>query len=327
MVNPRSLAALMIGAALVTGAAPASGQIELAVIQGTVVDEQDQPLQGVTVRLRDLERGREIVLKTDKKGTFYRRGLPAVEYEITVELEGYQPINDTLRLSAGLDRRFSFTLARASPEGAEEFVAGIDAFNRGDMQAAAQAFEAALRKAPDAPEVRVNLALVYMRLSRHDEAIAELEQAAALAPDEPRLLFQLGGAYVEAREYDKAIAALEKGLGAQPDLADQLVYEATVTLGAVYFATGENERAIARFEQALAARPDAPAPKLGLGKCAFSKGEVDQALRYFKQVVASAPGTPEAAEAEAFIKEIEKKGRPEPSPDRAAGHHAQEDRC
>jgi len=87
-----------------------------------------------------------------------------------------------------------------------------------------------------------------------------------------------------------------------------------VTLGAVYFAAGDNERAIARFEQALAARPDAPAPKLGLAKCAFSKGDVDQALRYFKDVAASAPGTPEAAEAEAFIKEIEKKKGPDPSP-------------
>ncbi len=52
--------------------------------------------------------------------------------------------------------------------------------------------------------------------------------------------------------------------------------------------------------------PDAAAPKLGLGKCAFSKGDVDQALQYFKQVVSSAPGTPEAAEAEVFIKELNK---------------------
>jgi len=322
MVRQRDVVVLMMGAALVTSAAVASGQLELAVIQGTVVDEEGRPLEGVTLRLHDLDRGRETVITSDKNGRFYRRGLQAVEYEIVVEKEGYQPIQDRLKLSAGVDRRFNFKLARASPAGAEEFVSGVDAFNRGDMPAAVQAFEAALLKAPEAPEVRVNLALAYMRLSRHDEAIAQLEQAAALIPDEPRVLFQLGGAYVEARENDKAIDALEKGLAAQPDLTDPLVYEATVTLGAVYFATGEIERAIARFEQATAARPDAPAPKLGLGKCAFSKGEVDQALRYFKQVVASAPGTPEAAEADAFIKEIEKKQRPESPPDRVAGHHA-----
>ena len=211
-----------------------------------------------------------------------------------------------MKLTAGLDQRFTFKLAKASPEGAEEFVSGVDAFNRGDMQAAVQAFEAALLKAPDAPEVRVNLAMTYMRLSRHDEAIAQLEQAADLAPKEPRVLFQLGNAYVEAGTYDKAIDALEQGLAAQPDLADALVYEATVTLGAVYFAAGDNERAIARFEQALAARPDAPAPKLGLAKCALRKRDVEKALRLLEQVVASAPGTPEAAEAAAFIKELKK---------------------
>ena len=60
------------------------------------------------------------------------------------------------------------------------------------------------------------------------------------------------------------------------------------------------------FEKALAAKPNAAAPKLGLGKVHFSKGDVAKALDFFQQVAASAPGTPEAAEAETFIKELKK---------------------
>jgi tetratricopeptide (TPR) repeat protein len=293
--------------ALLGSATVAHGQMELAVIQGTVVDQTDgEPLKDVTVRLKDLERGTETALKTDKSGKFYRRGMRAVQYEIAVEKEGYQPIHDKLDLKAGVEGRFNFKLAKASPQGAEEFVKGVEAFNRGDAAAAATAFEQALVKAPDAPEVRINLALAYLRLKRTDAAIAQLEKAAASSPDTPRVLFQLGGAYLDARQNEKAIDAFEKGLKRQSDLTDPLAYEATVTLGAAYFATGRNDESIATFEKAIAARPDAPAPKLGLAKAAFSKGDVDLALKHFKEVAASAPGSAEATEAETFIKELEK---------------------
>jgi len=298
---------LLTTVALLGGATAARGQMELAVIQGTVVDEADgSPLQDVTIRMRDLERGRETVVKTDKSGRFYRRGMQAVAYEITVDKEGYRAIQDKIDLKAGVEGRFNFKLARAAPEGAEDFAKGVEAFNKGDNQAAVKAFEAAVQKAPDLPEVRVNLALAYLRLKRTQDAVAQLEKAASLASDEPRVLFQLGGAYVEMQEHDKAIAAFEKGLAKQPDLSDVLAYEATVTLGAVYFAKGDNEKSAAQFEKALAVKPGAPAPTLGLAKVHSSKGDVEKALQLFDQIIANHPGSPEAAQAAAFVKELRK---------------------
>ena len=292
--------------ALGGSAAIVSGQIELAAIVGTVTDEEGRPLEGVTVLLRDVERGREVEVETNEDGRFFRRGLRAIEYELVVEKAGYQPIHDKLELNAGRELRFNFELVRAVPEGAEEFAIGVEAFNRGDNQAAVEAFEAALQKAPDVPEVRVNLGLAYLRLDRDTDAVAQLQRAATLAPDNPTVQFQLGGAYVEMQDLEKAAAALEHGLALQPDLTDPLAWDATTTLAAVYFAQGENDRAIAEFEKALAARPESPAATLGLGKAWFSKGDADQALELFEQIVASAPGSAEAAEAEAFIKELEK---------------------
>lgn len=293
--------------ALLVSATVAYGQMELAVIQGSVVDEETgKPLQDVTVKLTDLERGGDTVLKTDKNGRFYRRGLRAVQHEIVVEKEGYQAIQDKLDLKAGVEGRFNFKLAKAAPQGAEDFAKGIEAFNRGDTQAAIAAFEAAAAKAPDAAEVHVNLALAYLRAKRVDDAITRLEKAKTLAGDRPQVLFQLGGAYLEAQQNEKAIAAFEQGLEKQPNLADPLAWEATVTLGALYFATGQNDKAIASFEAAAAAQPDAPAPKLGLGKAAFSTGDTETALKHFRSVVASSPGSPEAQEAQTFITEIEK---------------------
>ena len=314
----QGIVGIAVMGALLCSPAMASGQIELGVIQGVVTDETGNPLEGVTFRIRDTGRGREFTIKSDERGRFYRRGLPAVEYEISVEKEGYQPIHDKLRLNAGTDRRFSFKLVRAAPGGTEEFNKGVAAFTAGDNAAAALAFEAAVEKAPTLPEVRVNLAMAYLRLGRPADAVAQLEKATALGLGAANVQFQLGAAYVEMQSLDKAAAAFEAGLAKQPNLTDPLAYEAAVTLGAVYFAKGQNDLSAEQFEKALAARSGAAAPSIGLAKVHFSKGEVDQALALFDRIVATHPGTTEAAQAATFITEL-RKGPGPAAPSAAAG--------
>jgi tetratricopeptide (TPR) repeat protein len=167
-------------------------------------------------------------------------------------------------------------------------------------------FEAALAKAPNLPEVRINLALAYLRLNRPADAAAQLEQVAAAGSTDARVQFQLGGAYVDMKQLDKAVTAFEAGLARQPDLKEPTAWEAAVTLGAVYFARGEADKAAGLFEKALVVRPDAAAPMLGLAKVHSSKGDVQKALELFDKVVAAHPGTPEAEQAAMFIKELRK---------------------
>lgn len=298
--------AVVLMAALLGGAAPVGAQMELGVMQGVVKDEAGQPLADVAFRIKDVERGRELVVKSDRNGRFYRRGLPAVEYEIVVEKEGYQPITDRIKLTAGMDRRFDFKLVKAAPAGAGDFVDGVKAFNAGDFAAAARSFEAAVEKAPALPELRVNLALAYFRLARTAEAVAQLEKAASLAPTDPHLQFQLGSAYVEIKDLPKAAAALERGLAGATDTKDPLVYDAHITLAAVHFASGTADKAQQQYEQALALRPDAANGLLGLGKVQFSRGDASAARATLERLIAAHPGTPEAAEAATFIAELKK---------------------
>jgi tetratricopeptide (TPR) repeat protein len=58
---------------------------------------------------------------------------------------------------------------------------GVAAYNADDADAAADAFEEAVRLAPDEPEARINLGLVYLRLQRPEDAMRELAAGAALA--------------------------------------------------------------------------------------------------------------------------------------------------
>ncbi len=293
-------------------ATTARAQGEMGHIKGVVTDEQGQPLEGAVMKLHNLGKGGNFSVKTDKKGLYFKRSLPSGEYEFTLEKDGYKPVSDHFKVGAGGDHKFDFKLAKGAPEGAKEFAQGFDAFNRGDNAAAAAFFEAALVKAPEMPEIHVNLAIAYLRLDRKADAVNQLQEAVKLAPDQPRILFQLGGAYVEMKDFDKAREAFEQGLAKQPDLAkDQLALEATITLGAVYFAKGDIAKSIASFERALAAKPGAPVPMLGLGKAHLSNGDTEKALQEFQKVIAAAPGTSEAKQAEAFVAGLKKPGSPE----------------
>ncbi len=313
MSQQLGVVALVATVALTSGATVAVTQGMLGVMQGTVTDEESGlPLADATIRLSDSARGRTFSTNSGKNGRFYKRGIPGAMYAVVVEKDGYKPLEENLRIASGSEHRFDFKLAKAAPEGAKEFGEGIAAFGRGDNEAAALAFEAAVQKAPKLPEVRVNLALAYLRLSRMDDAVAQLEQAVALAPDDARTLLQLGGAYVEFGDLDKACAVLEKGLEKQPDLANATAFEATVTLGAVYFAKGEIEKSIAQFEKVLAVSPAHVVSTLGLAKAHLSNGDAHKAVELFAKIVSSAPDTPEAATAETFLAELGKASPSQP---------------
>ena len=307
MPGMRIVAAVVIGTVLAWSAVPVIAQMELGVIKGRVLDDAGQPLEGVKIRLVNVDRGREVVLTSGKDGRFYRRGLQAVEYAMTVEREGYQPITDTVKLVAGTDRNFDFTLAKAAAGGSKEFQAGVSAFNAGNFEQAVTQFQAAIAQAPAVPALHVNLALALFRLNRSAEAVASLEKAAELGPNEAPIHYQLGSAYVDLQAYDKAVAALTKGLAARPDLTkDPLAAEATATLGAVYFAQGKVAEAEAEFQRVLAATPKNASATLGMAKVHFSRAEVPKALELFERVVAEHPGTPEATQAATFLKELRK---------------------
>ena len=120
--------AAVMGVALLCGAAPSLAQMELGVIKGRVVDEAGKPMQGVTIRLINTERGREVTITTDKDGRFYRRGLQVGGYELKVDHQGYQPVSNTIKISGGIDSVFDFSLAKAAAGGSKEFQEGVAAF-------------------------------------------------------------------------------------------------------------------------------------------------------------------------------------------------------
>jgi tetratricopeptide (TPR) repeat protein len=247
-------------------------------IFGSVIDQQEQPLVGVTVTIVNLDTNDETVRETNKKGKFTVVLLDATKrFVIRLEKEGYQsfeePLNpvvgDVLRakwmLVEGTGRTTEAPAAQAAPSGPEVtsskaarlYEDGAEAFDAGELDLAIEKFEQFAADHPDVPEVHRALAMTFLRKESYPQAVAAADRLLELTPDDSvgvRIQLEAYRALGDEEGAAKALARLEE---IEPD-ADtaRLVFNSAVTL----VQAGDFEGAAARFEQALEMDPElAPA--------------------------------------------------------------------
>lgn len=279
------------------------GQAELATLRGTVLDMDGNPLEDATILLTDTVRGGEVKTETNGKGSFYRRGLRPGEYAVTIEKEGYAAIDEELAFRAGEEKREEFRMVAAMSGAEVAFGEGIEAFNAGDFEAAAIAFEEVTRLSPETAEGHTNLALAYLQTGKVAEGIQELEKAAELSADF-RTWAQLSMAYVQVDRLQAAVRGFETALEKEHDPADPVVYECWMALGSLYFAENRVEDSLAAYENALSANSGSVEALVAAGKCAFNLGDMAKSKDFFQRTIDEDSGSPQAEEAKAFLEEI-----------------------
>jgi Flp pilus assembly protein TadD len=116
----------------------------------------------------------------------------------------------------------------------------------GKLDEARELLERAIGKGERSPEVRRNLALVYMQSGLLPAAIRELREASRSAPGDASVWFSLGNAYLRARQFGEAASALEKSLELSPERE-----EALFNLALAYEQGGKNRLAAETYRRYL----------------------------------------------------------------------------
>lgn len=181
----------------------------------------------------------------------------------------------------------------------------------GDLQAALALYEDVLKREPDQPDAlnlsasilhgmgddskalqRVNKAIairksehflntrgmVFIGLSKFNEAIADLRAALKLAKDFPEAHNNLSIAYRNTNDLKRAMVHIEEALKLRPGFLMAMVNKA-----AIFNASGEQARAIEEIDRALAIDPMLP---VGLGykaKIRYAQGDANDAIRFAAQ--------------------------------------------
>jgi len=153
--------------------------------------------------------------------------------------------------------------------------------------------EQAVRATPDDPDLRLNLAEMYLLHRRYDDAVAQAEQVLAAYPDKDRALLVVGVAHSLSGRAEESLAPLaefvriaRKAPGAALDttLEAALYYQADS-----YLKLGRPAEAVTTLEEAVQISPtDADALYL-LGTALAATGEHRRAVKAFGRAVALVP--------------------------------------
>ncbi len=168
--------------------------------------------------------------------------------------------------------------ATVAPPNAEEcFTRAFAAHQRGELDAAARDYDAALAAAPTHPHAIHYRGVIEYQRGNAAAALPLLERAVLAIPHEPEFHNNLGLALAALDRNDAAIAAYRRALALKPDHAT-----AWNNLGLALTAGNALTEAIAAFRRALALEPGFAHAHWNLSLALLADGQFDEGWREYE---------------------------------------------
>lgn len=140
-------------------------------------------------------------------------------------------------------------------------------------------YESILQRSPAGARLLHNdVALLYLQLGRHADAIGHFETAIRLRPDLADGYFSLGTALRLAGRFEDAIRQYLEAVRIQPDHA-----VAHNHLGGVFLELGRADEALDHYREAVRAAPHLAAAHTNLGVLLRRRGDLDEAVSHFQE--------------------------------------------
>jgi len=290
-------------------------------INGTVVDEEGQPLEGVLVVVESLEFKTKLQEYSDEKGRFAVAGMGTGRWRITATKDGYN--------SSYIDKNISqlrrnppitFTLKKLSgfaPRLADEL--SFKLFDKGSLlideekyDEALAVFEEFLAKRPEVYHAHLNIGTCYIKKGELDKAEAELklvldktiENFGDYKKDPQtsmRAFTGLGEIYIRREDFETAQNYFAKALDISPE--DEV---AAYNVAEVLFSHQKVDEAIKYLELSIQIKKDWSKPYMKLGYAYLKKGDFDNSLEYFNKFIEMDPESSEVPNVRNIIITIEK---------------------
>jgi type IV pilus assembly protein PilF len=178
---------------------------------------------------------------------------------------------------------------------------GVVFMYNGQHEAAISEFQEALRIDPKFIEAKNNLAIAYLNNGDLEMARATLEEVLKdpFYATPQFAYFNLARIYEREGKIDDAIREYKRALDIDRDYAD-----AHYNLGVLYFHQGKFELAIEKFTEATRLQPRVAVYRLNLGVSYVQAGETQKARMSFQRVLELEPDGPSAEYARRMLEEI-----------------------
>lgn len=309
-------------------------------IQGTVTDENGEPIADATIRIEGMDVGRNYNLKTNQRGQYIHAGISVQGiYRVIAEKEGYQSdyvegvrpsfSRDDERstidfaLREGQARALAFELTdeereriRRQQEEAEEqreamanFRAalnhGVEAFNAGRYDEAVQAFKNASDLDATQSTAWFNLGIAHLRLQQNEEALAALQKALELEPENASFLQNIGSVYFRMGDEEKAHQYYEKSVQVSAEGNPKEAAKGLFEMGVNFINAGRSQEAADILKRAIELDPTHAEAHFQLGLVLLGLNLMEESLAALQQYLELAPGSENAEVARALIEQLQ----------------------
>src|SRR5215471_18183113 len=163
---------------------------------------------------------------------------------------------------------------QAANPGAE----GLEALEKGNYEAAVQAFTKAVQTDPSDYSAHFNLALAYGFLAKDAEAVVEYRKVLGLKPGLYQAQLNAGILLLRQKKPDEAEALLESAVSQKPS-----EYRPHYYLAEAQLASGALAKAQESYQAAIAIDAKQAGAQLGLARALAQQGKLAEAAPYFRQ--------------------------------------------
>lgn len=170
-----------------------------------------------------------------------------------------------------------------------DFTYGVAFFQRGYLEAAADAFLQVIADKPDDPEAHYNLGTLYLQRNDLAKARAQLERTVELKPEHPQAWNNLGMLAAEEGKTDEASENFKRSLALHPD------YDvALLNLGNIYRRQHQFPQAEQLLRRALEIAPDNPEANYSIAMLYAQEDQPERAEQNFQRALSLRPGYQDA---------------------------------
>jgi len=178
----------------------------------------------------------------------------------------------------------AFALVQTAPDCGKHFAAGLQEYQRKDLNKALIAFRTAAQCDPKMARAYLAIADIYIERGNDGEALAALLQALQIEPKNALALRTAANLYLRNDQHRKALPLLETLVTVSPQSA-----EAHGDLAAVYATKGDHKKAEAGFRRALELQADYFPALAGLGNLLSRGGDDGTAMPLLRKAVQLRP--------------------------------------
>ncbi len=239
-------------------------------LEGTVLDINKEAIPQAEVQLKHEDSGQMFSFKSNEEGEFSSSSVPAGNYNLTVEKEGFQSFTGELKLRPNIVRKIKVTLVEEIEEDQKREEEAIVYFKKGTelskenkLEEAIQAFQKAVELEEDFFEAYMNLGTFLFQQQKDDEAEKALLKALELRSEESKpkeiladINFEQAKMLIQNNKMDEALEKLKQSYNFRADNA-----YVNFLLGYLYHDKKMKEEAIKHFEAFLLLAPNAPQVK------------------------------------------------------------------